>query len=124
MRPDASKRFKYSLADSRCEGSKESMCLHAARKAENSILLSFCCSVGVYALRCRYSIKSPKSKARSPFKNVSMITQPAENISIAGVSICAVDLDDDDIFVDDDAADTDAEVSPLSSPLFLLFPGV
>ena len=114
MRPDASKRFKYSRADSRCKGSKESICLHAARKAENSILLSFCCSVGVYALRCRYSIKSPKSKARSPFKKVSMITQPAEKMSIAGVSICAADFDDDP---------ADVELSPLSSP-FLLFPGV
>ena len=102
MRADASKRSKYALADRRCEGSKESMCLHAARKAENSILLSFCCSVGVYAFRCRYSIKSPKSKARSPFKNVSMITQPAEKMSIAGVSICAADLDGDDVFVDED----------------------
>ena len=122
MRPDASKRSKYSLADSRCKGSSESMCLHAALKAENSILLSFCCSVGVYAFHCRYSIKSPKSKARSPFKNVSMITHPAEKMSIAGVSFRAVDLDDNDDFVDEDSAV--AEPFPSPSPLFLLFPGV
>ena len=56
------------------------MCLsQAARTADNSILLSFCCSAAVRTLAAvlsafirRYSIRSPKSRQRSPFKKVPL----------------------------------------------------
>lgn len=105
-KPEASKRSKYFLADIRCDGSNDNICLQAARKAENSILFSFCCNDCVCVLRCRYSIKSPKSKARSPFKNVSSMQHPAENISIAGVRAgdgAVFDDDDDESDVVDDS---------------------
>ena len=49
------------------------------------------------------------------------MTQPAEKMSIAGVSICELDFDDDGDLADEDSPD--AELS-LPSRSFLLSPGV
>jgi hypothetical protein len=71
------------------------MCLHAARIAELSILLNFCCNETDGRRKRLYSINSPKSKHLSPFKNNSINTHPNENISIAGVNSVAQGCDND-----------------------------
>ena len=127
------RRSRYSIGDSLVDGSRLIMCLHAARIFDDSILSSFCfrdCgSIAVFVVvfvvlialpapppkspppipRRRYSMRSPKSMARSPFRKSSMRTHPREKTSISGVRPVGTDDEDDEEEDDDDEDDEEEE---------------